>query len=270
MFRDSFISFLDAHSVGYEADGDLFFFAEYRLEIALVHLSDFADGAGAESQLRSPQPASGVDRLYLYEDRWFSGGEVLRRRILARLGRFRSIFARKCSTVSGPGIAPKVAEFLDKNHAYGNAQCKHRYALMEGGEMVAVATFSKPRPMPREDGRTYLSFEWVRYASAPGTRVVGGMGKLLKAFLKDAAAMGNEAGMPVEVMSYSDNEWSVGDAYTTLGFVEVGERLPVKYMVDPTTNIRYSLRKFSSLEHSKNDFYEIYNRGSRKFLLKID
>ena len=38
--------------------------------------------------------------LYLYEDRWRSGGEQLRARILSRLGTFRSLFARKCQILT--------------------------------------------------------------------------------------------------------------------------------------------------------------------------
>ena len=262
MFRQSFIEFLETSGVEFTLQGDFFIFPEHHLEILLVP---------KDSPLHSDCDAlagdtSSNDRLYLYEDRWMSGGEVLRKRILARLGHFRSIFARKCKIVSGSSIAPIVASFLEENHSYGNAQCKHRYALLCGDKMVAVATFSKPRPMPREDGRTYLSFEWVRYASVAGTRVVGGMGKLLKAFLKDAALMGQEAGLPVEVMSYSDNEWSSGGAYFQLGFRQIGERAPVKYMVDCSSYERYSVRKYSLIDVCSGDYYEIYNRGSKKFL----
>ena len=260
MFRQSFIEFLETRGVAFTLQGETFLFPEYNLEIVLVP-RDAAAQSDAPSGAVHP-----FDRLYLYEDRWFSGGDVLRSRILARLGRFCSIFARKCKIISGSSIAPQVADFLDQYHSYGNAQCKHRYALFCGDEMVALATFSKPRPMPREDGRTYLSFEWVRYASVPGTRVVGGMGKLLKAFIKDAAEMGQEVGMPVEVMSYSDNEWSTGDAYMQLGFKEIGERAPVKYMVDSISCQRYSVRKYSLLDVNIGDYYEIYNKGSKKFL----
>lgn len=262
MFRQSFIEFLETSGVEFTLQGDFFIFPEHHLEILLVPKDCAAHpDLGIDTGAAAPN-----DRLYLYEDRWMSGGEVLRKRILARLGHFRSIFARKCKIVSGSSIAPAVASFLDENHSYGNAQCKHRYALLCGDEMVAVATFSKPRPMPREDGRTYLSFEWVRYASVAGTRVVGGMGRLLKAFLKDAVAMGLEAGMPVEVMSYSDNEWSSGGAYFQLGFRQIGERAPVKYMVDCSSYERYSVRKYSLIDVCSGDYYEIYNRGSKKFL----
>lgn len=263
MFRQSFIEFLQTGGVEFTRQGDCFLFPEHHLEIVLVPRD-----AAVQPDITT-DAATHCDRLYLYEDRWFSGGKELRSRILARVGCFRSVFARKCNIISGSTIAREVAEFLEKNHAYGNAQCKHRYALEYQGELVAVATFSKPRPMPRDDGRTYLSYEWVRYASIPGTRVVGGMGRLLKAFLKDAALMGQKAGMPVEVMSYSDNEWSVGDAYVKLGFRQIGERGPVRYMVDPDTCERYSMRKFSLLPPSDRKFYEIHNLGSKKFILTL-
>lgn len=262
MFRRSFEEFLVSNGVEFAVQGNCFLFPEHHLEILLVPKDCAAHpDLGTDTGVAAPN-----DRLYLYEDRWYSGGDILRSRILSRVGRFRSIFARKCKIISGSSIAPQVAQFLDQYHAYGNAQCKHRYALVSGEEVVAVATFSKPRPMPRGDGRTYLSFEWVRYASIPGTRVVGGMGRLLKAFLKDAAAMGLEAGMPVEVMSYSDNEWSTGGAYLQLGFKKIGERGPVKYMVDSNSYQRYSVRKFSLLDPKGGNFYEISNMGSGKFL----
>ena len=264
MFRSSFIDFLEKEGISYTSLGGSFAFPEHHLEIILVP----ADCSSNDCVGRPDPPLA--DRLFLYEDRWISGGEVLRKRILARLGRFRSIFARKCNVVSGSSIAPQVADFMESYHSYGNARCKHRYALLYEGELVAAATFSKPRPMPREDGRTYLSFDWVRYASVPGTRVVGGMGRVLKAFLKDAAVMGQEAGMPIEVMSYSDNEWSVGDAYIRLGFRPIGERAPVRYLVDANTGQRYSVRKFSLLPAAEGQFYEIHNQGSRKFLLTYD
>lgn len=264
MFRSSFIDFLEKEGISYTSLGGSFAFPEHHLEIILVPADCLSNDCAGRPDPTLP------DRLFLYEDRWISGGEVLRKRILARLGRFRSIFARKCNVVSGSSIAPQVADFMESYHSYGNARCKHRYALLYEGEIVAAATFSKPRPMPREDGRTYLSFEWVRYASVPGTRVVGGMGRVLKAFLKDAAVMGQEAGMPIEVMSYSDNEWSVGDAYIRLGFRAIGERAPVRYLVDANTGQRYSVRKFSLLPAAEGQFYEIHNQGSRKFLLTYD
>lgn len=266
MFRRSFIQFLEKEGVEYSLRGDAFLFKKGALEVILI-----PKGVEVKGDIFEYQGDGGVvyDRLYLYEDRWMSGGDVLKKRILSRMGYFESVFARKCEVVSGGKIAENVSRFLDKYHSYGRAKCKYRYALMYKGEMVAAATFSSPRPMPREDGRTYLSFEWVRYASVSGMRVVGGMGKLLKSFVEDALVIGEREGMPIEIMSYSDNEWSSGDVYNRLGFRKIGERDPVRYFVDSETYTRYSLRKYTLLAAERGSFYEISNQGSKKFLLTL-
>ena len=68
------------------------------------------------------------------------------------------------------------------------------------------------------------SYEWTRYASLPGARISGGMGKVLKAFIKDV--------QPDDIMSYADLEWSEGKVYEQLGFVLEGKKEPVMFVVD--------------------------------------
>ena len=52
----------------------------------------------------------------------------------------------------------------------------------------------------------------MRYASAEGLGVNGGMGKLLNAFIEEVH--------PDDVMSYADASWSDGDVYRKLGFTQ--------------------------------------------------
>ena len=54
------------------------------------------------------------------------------------------------------------------------------------------------------------SFEWIRFASLRGLRVIGGMGKLLDAFVQEHK--------PDDVMTYVDAAESDGSAYKELGF----------------------------------------------------
>lgn len=55
------------------------------------------------------------------------------------------------------------------------------------------------------------SYEWVRYASIDGVRVVGGMSRSLKQFISDKS--------PDDVMSYADASYpDGGKVYATLGF----------------------------------------------------
>ena len=93
--------------------------------------------------------------------------------------------------------------------------------------MVAVATFSNARKWVKGDS-TVRSYEWIRYASLPGLRISGGMGKLLKAFIEDV--------QPDDIMSYADLEWSEGAVYEQLGFTLEGKKNPVLFGVDSEWN----------------------------------
>ena len=116
------------------------------------------------------------------------------------------------------------------------------------------------------------SYEWIRYASLPGVRVVGGMGRILNAFLQERVARKDNPLTPLEIMTYSDNEWSNGDVYLKLGFKYAGDREPVVLYVHKKTYIRYSQKEYEKLLLSgvgEDEFYKIKNKGSRKFLLQL-
>ena len=134
----------------------------------------------------------------------------------------QNIFARNCTVRRID--KPTAARFLDRYHRLGDTTSRYRYGLftvrttgkeelrLEPGTLVAVAGFSNARRWRKGD-RTISSYEWVRYASLEGVRVVGGMGKTLKAFIKDVE--------PDDVMSYADIlSDDSGDAYRVLGFEE--------------------------------------------------
>ena len=126
------------------------------------------------------------------------------------------LFARNCSVRRLDRV--RAAAFLDANHRMGSCNCRYCYGLfvdrttgsretsVEAGSLVAVATFSSGRTM--RDGTR--SFEWIRFASLRGLRVIGGMGKLLDSFVQDHS--------PDDVMTYVDASDSDGSAYMELGF----------------------------------------------------
>jgi hypothetical protein len=201
--------------------------------------------------------------IYLYEDRWWHSPLLCKGHILSRLGMVQNVFARNCEAKI---ISTQEAnDFLNIHHDYGAAKAKYKYGLFlkkAPFAMVAVATFSSPRKMNREG--PILSYEWIRYASTINIRVIGGMGKLMAAFVKDIA--------PDEIMSYSDSEWSQGESYRKLGFKEVKGHPPVPFVVYKETMERVS---FSKLRRVQSDFdtllksegvFTIYNMGSRKWL----
>lgn len=136
----------------------------------------------------------------------------------------QNIYARNCEVKR---ITRKAAkDFLDANHRLGGAECRYRYGLfvvrttgrselcLPKGTLVAVSGFSTPKHI-MFDGRRVSSYEWVRYASRADIRVVGGMSKMLAAFVDEVH--------PDDVMSYADVSWcDAGAAYRTLGFVSEG------------------------------------------------
>ena len=188
--------------------------------------------------------------LVVTEDRWRRQDEMMRARLLAHLEIFDQIYARNCEVRKiGKQTA---ADFLDANHSYGDAVCRYRYGLFlkrhtghvaAGGTetarypkdtLVAVATFSNARKWIKGD-KTIRSYEWTRYASLPGVRLSGGMGKLLKAFIEDVH--------PDDVMTYADLEWSEGKVYERLGFVLEGVKAPVTFSVDTASWDRHAVKE---------------------------
>lgn len=213
---------------------------------------------------------------FVVEDRWRRCGDAVRARLLAHASRFRQVYARNCSVRRIDRTT--AAHFLSETHSYGDALSRFRYGLFidrvtgekgalpsvldeakdippSPGDLVAVATFSKARNRV-VGGRRVRSHEWVRYASLPGVRVEGGMGKLLDAFVSEVG--------PEDVMTYADLEWSDGRAYRELGFALVGPREPVTFAIDPATWERRALkyvpdpsgmlyyRNFGSLKYRKS------------------
>ena len=244
--------------------------AEERLAAVIVPLDFFSSGGTSERLISAGAAISGwtaADRMFLYEDRWRNSGPAVRAMMRVRMGQGLRVFARNCEVRA---ITPEAAaSFLQRNHVYGSARARYRLGLFrirstgnaEAGMdqtpgMVAVATFSDGRR--REDGT--VSYEWVRYASVQGARVVGGMGRLLDAFV---ATVGD--GSPMDVMTYADLEWYDGRSYLRLGFKPCGDRAPVWFLCRPGCSGRQICRTEAAVD--EEDGVKICNLGSRKYVL---
>lgn len=299
--------FLDSCSLKYDFRGDCFFLPDSSLLIVPVILKgDYCRNEVNEvNEVKrdiSAKQIGNLRQIRIYEDLWFTKGDIIRNRLRALLGKGEVVFARKCRVAKID--TPIAREFLDNNHILGYSRAKYFYGLFysqriynelsdlpidQSNELikerlVAVASFSAGRPMKRDRGvkvedksgdkagdkAVVSSYEWVRYASVGSTRVVGGMGRLLNAFV--------EHERPQEVMSYADSDWDKGNAYLRLGFELIGKTPPVKFMVDPKTYERYSLKKllkdrkyqqedkYSDLELDQNQLILLLNSGNFKFL----
>ena len=265
------------------------------LEINAVTLEEaIQNSEDAYEAIHMASREEGGYPLIVTEDRWRRQGEMMRARILAHLELFSQAYARNCEVRR---IEKAEAQaFLNENHSYGYAACRYRYGLFlkrhtghiaeelrfldsardgrelrqdgngQIGKLIAVATFSNARRWIK-DGKEISSYEWTRYASLPDMRVSGGMGKLLKAFIKDV--------QPDDIMSYADLEWSEGTVYEQLGFKRehLGKE-PVLFTVDCRTWERRAVRSLDKLGMTEGSsgmteglFFR--NFGSRKYRLKL-
>ena len=116
------------------------------------------------------------------------------------------------------GCVPEGAEGDTEGGAMGAAEGRQTYPI---GTLVAVASFSKARRWSKkgENGEQEIicSYEWLRYASLPELRVLGGMGRILARFIEDFH--------PDDIMSYVPLRHFSGEVYESLGFVSEGVKV---------------------------------------------
>ena len=123
-----------------------------------------------------------------------------------------------CVSEGAEGGAMGAAVGCAEGGAVGAAEGRQTYPV---GTLVAVASFSKARRWSKkgENGEqeTICSYEWLRYASLPELRVLGGMGRILARFIEDFH--------PDDIMSYVPLRHFSGEVYESLGFVSEGVKV---------------------------------------------
>lgn len=142
------------------------------------------------------------------------------RRVFARQTRFTEI------------ETSEAKDFLNRYHRDGYAQSSRKFALFLEDEMIAVATVSKDRSrFNRKDG----SYELVRLAFKSDLTLIGGLSKITKNLFKEVEDMDR-------LVTFSDNDYGSGSAYSSAGYEyvsETGPRLRYISCSDPA-NDRYS------------------------------
>lgn len=194
--------------------------------------------------------------IIVWEDVFHTNPTLVTQMLLVRMGIFSRLHARKMQVEE---ISNTMAmDFLNANHLQGFVKAPLHLGLMEGPYLRAVASFSKGRPWPgRIDGENVLSFELLRIASEPGTRISGGIDKLLHAFF-DRKGSGH-------LMTYTDREWSEGLTFQKLGFEHAGVTEPVGFYVNRKTLKREYMHRSNQVEPGP-DQEQIQNMGNDKWV----
>lgn len=178
--------------------------------------------------LQAQYQQNNIQLVQLWEDVWLTRPEQVLSRICSMLGRNKKVHGRK--TAIRTITQPEADDFLNRFHLQGSAKARHRYALEIDGVMVAVASFSGKRRMTRKHA-DYTSVELIRFATAEGVTVQGGLSKLVKHLIKTVK--------PNDVMTYADLDWSYGKGYAKLGFKFCEQMPPAEIWLDMKKLIRY-------------------------------
>ncbi|MCA0234026.1 MAG: hypothetical protein LCH91_26455 [Bacteroidetes bacterium] len=233
-------------------------------------------------QLSDTLAADGIKVIHLWEDVWYFKKAVVQSRLRAAFGISQRIPARltKVRRID----KPTLERFMGANHLQVSTNAKFKYGLflpknyqrilkddspatpfltqqmtIQGEALVAVASFSGGKNILREGG-TFRSFELIRFANHLDCTVVGGLDKLLKAFVSEL--------QPDDIMTYADRDWSDGRSYERLGFERMGATPPHTFWVNPNTWERHYAERLLPDDIGLH-WIKVYNSGNWKFLKKM-
>jgi len=201
----------------------------------------------------------GIRIIQIFSDEWDIKNEIVKSRISSLFGKSHRIYARKTELRQIDNITAK--KFFTDNHIQGYVIAKMHLGLFYENRLVAAASFGKCR-------WDRSSNELFRFCNEKNITVVGGLSKLISAWLK----IDN-----TKLLSYCDRRWGDGHGYYASGFYELRRTEPGYYYTDFKT--RYSRTLFqkhklasrlktfdktlTEVENMKNNnFYRIWDAGN--------
>ena len=139
----------------------------------------------------------------------------------------KKIAARKCLIKEVD--KETASSFFNDNHLQGNTfASKINYGLYYNNELYAVMGFGNSNyhsmnTIACNDFFDSSRYELHRYAVKIGFTIIGGFSKLLSFFEREKS--------PTYILSYSANDWFVGDMYKKMGFNFTGYSAPRYYWI---------------------------------------
>lgn len=208
----------------------------------------------------------GINLIQIWEDDWRIRKDILKSMILNRIKKSpHKLGARKCEIE----IIGKVDSdsFLEDNHIQGKSKSSINIALKFNGEIVSLMTFGRRRINSKEE------LELVRFCNKKYYNVVGSASKILNYFKLNYG--------PKRIVSYSDNSFSNGDLYKTLGFQSSNETINY-YWCDGKLKyhrFKFNKKRLISEGHDRNKteneimhdlgYYRIFGAGIKAWVMEI-
>jgi hypothetical protein len=181
----------------------------------------------------------GIRLIHIFEDELTHAPDIVKSKIIDILGLTpNKIFARK--TIIKEVSNKESVKFLTKNHLQGHSSASIRIGLFYNEELVSLMTFCKPK---KKNGGINV-YELNRFANKLNTNIIGGASKILKYFIKTYN--------PIEIISFADKRWSIGNLYVKLGFVIVRINKPDYWYCKSTKRIHKSFFRKEKLSKKIN------------------
>ena len=146
----------------------------------------------------------GIHLINIFDVDWQNNQDKIKSYLLDLVKKPIKLYARQCEIRK---ISSSEANsFCDEYHLHGSTRANSIcYGLFFNDELYSVMTFGHVRYKSNNS-----EYELYRYCVKSGYSIVGGASKLLKHFLLDYC--------PTKVVSYSDNDYFLGDIYPKLDF----------------------------------------------------
>ena len=181
--------------------------------------------------------------VHLHQDVWARSPHIVRSRLRSKCGMFdQRIYARK--TIVKRITKSQYIPFLEENHLWGATSAKFAYGLFLKPALVhveqshnndnnnsqdemplAVATFSSKRKVDRSS-KPFHSFELLRFCTKLDTTVVGGLTKLVAAFVKEIKSRQSETDEYIDIITSIDRDFG-SNSWPNFEQMEVMDPLPM-------------------------------------------
>lgn len=211
----------------------------------------------------------GIKLITVFESEWKNKKEQIKSFLISSMGKNTTkIGARKCEIKQ---IDKNTCdEFMDRYHIQGNDRSLISFGLYFQDELVgAMSCGEHPQRPGSEVGTVYLN----RLAFKSGVTVMGGASKLLSKVVEWSKSHGYS-----RVVSWSDNRWTDGNVYRSLGFIFESQRDKGRGLRDGSiwpdfayaiNGKLYSRSKIKQMGLNEEDLNKVYDCGKKKWCLYL-
>lgn len=229
--------YIPKYNIGIEVDGVYWHSEKFRSnDYHIVKTKYFAD--------------KGITILHFWDFEVIKQLDIVQDIIKSKLGITDKIYARKC--VVQDVDVKDARDFCNNNHIQGYSNSSIKKGLYFKDELVALATFAKPRFDNDHD------LELIRFCSKNGTTVVGGFSKLLSKINSTS------------IMSYANLRFSTGNVYEKNGFKYVRTSKPGFFWYHVNTgeiSKRLSIQR-PWQEMQQERVYRVFDCGNNIYSMK--